>query len=384
MNIHEYQAKELFKKYGIKISAYSVVSSLDEGLKAYDSMGLKECVLKIQVHAGGRGKGGGVKFCKNREEVKTHLEKLIGMKFQNNQTGPEPITVNKVMIAEPVDIAKEYYFGAIIDRQRGESIFIASAEGGMEIEEIAHKSPEKIKKLPISQKGEIQHIEQLDSLFAENLRPQARDMAQKLAKLFVEKDATLLEINPLVISKMGELIALDAKLAIDDNALFRQKELKECYDPSQLPKGEVEANKHDLQYIELTGNIGCMVNGAGLAMATMDIIDYSGGKPANFLDVGGGASKEKVSEAFKIILSDPNVKAILVNIFGGIMRCDVLAEGIVEAAREQKLKVPLIVRLEGTNVDLGKEVLRKSGLAILAADSLDDAATKAVQSIGGK
>ncbi len=379
MNIHEYQAKEILKEYGIPIPEYWVVGSVVE----VEKLNLTEGVVKIQVHAGGRGKAGGVKFGKSKQEILDHAKKLIGMKLVNNQTGPEGVIAHKVLITKPVDIKKEYYLGAVIDREKARAVLIASPEGGVEIEEVAEKHPEKILTLPIGLDGSVKpyHLLRLANFMGwrGETAKMGMDIAQGVARAFMEKDASLLEINPLVIDENQKLWALDAKLSIDDNALFRQKEIAEFYDPSQHTKSEVAAKEFDLAYIALDGNIGCMVNGAGLAMSTMDIIHYYGGKPANFLDVGGGASAEKVAEGFKIILSDPKVKAILVNIFGGIMNCATMAEGIIAAEKELKVKVPLVVRLEGTNVEQGKKLLKDSGLAITTADSLAEAAQKSVE-----
>ncbi len=382
MNIHEYQAKEVLKKYGIPIPDFGVASNEKEVEGVIDTLGLTEGIVKIQVHAGGRGKAGGVKFAKSVDEMKSVAKALIGMKMVNNQTGPQGVVAHKVMISRPADIKKEYYIGAIIDREHAKPVLIASPEGGMEIEEIAEKTPEKILTIPIELDGSVKpfHLIRLTNFMGwkKDLAKMGRKVAQGLAKAFIETDASLLEINPLIVTPEQEIYALDAKLSVDENALFRQTEIATFYDPSQQSESEVTAKQFDLAYIALDGNIGCMVNGAGLAMSTMDIIHFYGGEPANFLDVGGGASKEKVAEGFKIILSDPNVKAILVNIFGGIMNCAVLAEGIIEAARSFSIKVPLVVRMEGTNVDQGKQLLKESGLAITTADSLADAAQKAV------
>lgn len=382
MNIHEYQAKEILMRYGIPIPDFGVASNQEEVQEVIDTLNLKEGIVKIQVHAGGRGKAGGVKFAKSPEEIKQVASKLIGMKLVNIQTGPDGVIAHQVMISRPADIEKEYYIGAIIDRERARPVLIASPEGGVEIEEIAAKTPEKILTVPIGLDGSLKSYHALRlTNFMGWKKEQAKlgkKIASGLAKAFIETDASLLEINPLVTTPSGEILALDAKLSVDDNALFRQREIAEMYDPTQSSPSEVAAKEFDLAYIALDGNIGCMVNGAGLAMATMDIIHFYGGHPANFLDVGGGASKEKVAEGFRIILADPKVKAILVNIFGGIMDCDVLAEGIIHAAHDFSIDVPLIVRMEGTNVEKGKQRLKESGLAITTADSLEDAAKKAV------
>lgn len=383
MNTHEYQAKEILMRYGIPIPDFGVASNEREVQAVIDALQLKEAVIKIQVHAGGRGKGGGVKFAKNPKEIKALASELIGMKLVNNQTGPQGVISHQVLISRPADIEKEYYLGAIIDREHARPVLIASPEGGADIEEIAAKSHEKILTLPIELDGSLKpyHALRLTNFMGwkGDLAKMGRKIAQGLAKAFTETDASLLEINPLITTKSGEFYAIDAKLSVDDNALFRQQLIASFYDPTQQSKSEVAAKQFDLAYIALDGNIGCMVNGAGLAMATMDIIHYYGGHPANFLDVGGGASKEKVAEGFKIILSDPKVRAILVNIFGGIMDCAVLAEGIIAAARDFAIKVPLVVRMEGTNVDQGRKLLRDSGLSITTATGLADAAEKVVK-----
>ena len=384
MNIHEYQAKEILRSYGVTIPPFGVASNALEVEALIEKMNLKEAVLKIQVHAGGRGKAGGVRFAKNPEEIRSLAKHLIGMKMVNNQTGSEGVVAKKILISAPLSIQKEYYLGAAIDRELGLPVLIASKEGGMDIEEVAEKFPEKILKLPIELSGEVRSFRLVRLMnFMEWKGERAKEgmkMARALAKAFIATDASILEINPLVEAE-GQLWALDAKLSVDENALFRQSEIAACYDPSQQSKTEVEAKEFDLAYVAMDGNIGCMVNGAGLAMATMDLIYCYGGKPANFLDVGGGASKEKVAAGFRIILEDPQVQAILVNIFGGIMDCAVLAEGIIAAAREFSIRVPLIVRMEGTNVEEGKRLLKESTLAIVSADSLSEAAEKAVATL---
>lgn len=389
MDTHEYQAKEILKKYGMPIPEFGVAASPAEAKQVVQELGLNEAVVKIQVHAGGRGKAGGVKFAKSKDEIVETAKKLIGMKMVNNQTGPQGIIAHKVLITEPVDIAKEYYLGAIIDRDHAMPILIASPEGGMEIEVVAEKTPEKILKLPIGLDGSVRpyHLLRLANFMGWKgaTAKQGMKVAASLAKAFIETDSSLLEINPLVETDKGDIWAIDAKLSVDDNALFRQKEIAAFYDSSQVSPNEVAAKEHDLAYISLSGNIGCMVNGAGLAMSTMDIIQHYGGMPANFLDVGGGASKEKVTEGFKIILADENVKAILVNIFGGIMNCATIAEGVIAASKELSIKIPLVVRLEGTNVEEGRRLLQESGLKIISADGMADAAEKAVNAIkGGK
>src|SRR5690242_8553340 len=386
MDIHEYQAKKILQDYDIPIPAFEVAGNAAEIEHAIKHLHLKSAVIKIQVHAGGRGKGGGVKFAKTPEDILRTGKQLIGMKLVNNQTGPEGVIAHKVLIAKPLDIKKEYYLGAIIDRERGEPILIASPEGGMEIEEVAAHHPDKILKIPIELDGKVRPYRMVRLTkfmgWSDTQAKEGARIAAGVARAFIETDAALLEINPLVEDEEGKLWALDAKLSIDDNALFRQHRIASFYDPTQVSHNEVEAKKHDLAYIALDGNIGCMVNGAGLAMATMDIIQHYGGKPANFLDVGGGASTEKVAAGFKIILSDPKVKAILVNIFGGIMSCSTLAEGIIAAVKEiGDMRVPLVVRMEGTNVDEGKALLHKSHLPIITADGLTQAAEKVVASI---
>ncbi|MDN3507404.1 MAG: ADP-forming succinate--CoA ligase subunit beta [Simkaniaceae bacterium] len=387
MNVHEYQAKEILTKYGIPIPPFGIAQSVDEAKKIIEDLKLQTGVVKIQVHAGGRGKAGGVKLGKSPDELIVHAKELIGMKMVNNQTGPEGVIAHKVMITPAVEIKKEYYIGAIVDRENRRAVLIASPEGGMEIEEIAEKTPEKILKLPIPIDGNLRryHLVNLANFMGWKGESAKQGMAigKGLAKAFIETDASLLEINPLIIDEKDNLWAIDAKLGVDDNALFRQKEISEMYDASQVSDNEAMAAKYDLVYITLQGNIGCMVNGAGLAMATMDTIHYYGGKPANFLDVGGSATKEKVTAGFKIILSDPHVKAILVNIFGGIMSCSTIAEGVVAAVKELEMTVPLIVRLEGTNVEEGKKILSESNINVIAADSLADAAKKGVECLDG-
>ena len=383
MNLHEYQAKELLQIYGIPVPPFRVASKHQDVEKIIRDLHLKQAVIKIQVHAGGRGKAGGVKFAKSREEILSVAEQLIGMKMVNNQTGSEGVIAHQILIAPAIDIEKEYYLGAIVDRNEAEAVLIASPEGGMEIEEIASKHPDKILTIPIGIQGDVKpyHLLRLAKFMGweKQTLEEGMKIAAALGKLFIDKDASLLEINPLVKSKEGKLWALDAKLSIDDNALFRQPDIVAYDDPSQHSPNEVEAKKYDLAYIALEGNIGCMVNGAGLAMATMDLIKYAGGKPANFLDVGGSATAEKIAAGFKILVSDPHVKAILVNIFGGIMSCATIAEGILTALQEHPMKIPLVVRMEGTHVDEGKKMLEKSGLKILTADRLENAAALVVK-----
>ncbi len=385
MNTHEYQAKEILKKYHVPVPKFGVAKSVEEAKAILQELQLEKAVIKIQVHAGGRGKAGGVKLAKNKEEILQATKALLGMKMVNNQTGPGGVIAHQVLISETVDIDKEYYLGAIIDREKARAVLIASYEGGMDIEEIASKYPEKILTLPILQSGAMRnyHLLRLANFMGWKGETAKEGMrcAAGLAKAFMACDGSLMEINPLVETKEGKIWAVDAKLSIDDNALCRHKDFVAMYDETQVSKYEAEAAKYNIAYISLEGNIGCMVNGAGLAMATMDTIHYYGGKPANFLDVGGSATKEVVKEGFKIILSDPSVKAILVNIFGGIMDCAVIAEGVIAAVKELSMKVPLVVRLEGTNVENGKRILKESKLDIISADGMDDAAKKAVASI---
>jgi len=383
MNLHEYQAKKILKKYGIPIPEFGVASTAEEARRFADEHHLTQAVLKIQVHAGGRGKAGGVKFAKTKDEISQVAKALIGMKMVNEQTGPEGVVARQILISKPIDIAKEFYIGAVIDRDRATPLLIASPEGGMEIEEIAHKWPEKILKMPFSFDGKLRPYQLLRLTkfmgWSGDLAKKGAHIAQGIAKCFIETDASMLEINPLVQTPQNEIVALDAKLSIDDNALFRQSEILSFYDATQVSPQEAAAKEFDLAYIAMNGTIGCMVNGAGLAMATMDIIQLYGGSPANFLDVGGGASKEKVAEGFRIILSDPKVKAILVNIFGGIMNCATLAEGVIKACQEQQIQIPIVVRMEGTNVEEGKRLFKESHLKITTAEDLKQAAELAVK-----
>jgi succinyl-CoA synthetase beta subunit len=381
MNIHEYQGKALLKKYGVAVPNGEVAFTVEDAVAAAEKLGGK-AVVKAQIHAGGRGKAGGVKLGKSLEEVRTYAEQILGMTLVTHQTGPEGKVVNRLLIEELSDIQKEYYIGLVVDRATNSVVMMASEEGGTEIEEVAEHSPEKIIKEAIDPAVGLLPFQARRLAFAINIPKELVNQAVKfmtaLYAAFVDNDCSIAEINPLVVTGDGKVIALDAKLNFDSNALFRHKDILELRDLEEEDPKEIEASKFDLTYIALDGNIGCMVNGAGLAMATMDTIQHFGGTPANFLDVGGGATTEKVTAAFKIILSDANVKGILVNIFGGIMKCDTIAEGVVTAAREVGLDKPLVVRLEGTNVDLGKKILNESGLNIVAADSLADAATKIV------
>ncbi len=385
MKIHEYQAKEVLKKFGVKTLRSVPCFSVSEAVAAGKSLGGKVWVVKAQIHAGGRGKGGGVKVAKSPDELKAFASSILGMQLVTPQTGPEGQKVRRLLIEEGADITKEYYVAMVTDRVSQRVVLMASSEGGMDIEEVAHKTPEKIHKVVIDPATgltaeEAEDIGRKIGIPAGSMG-QARDLLKSLYKAFDETDASLAEINPLILTGDGSIIALDAKINFDENALFRHPEIVALRDLDEENPAEIEASKFGLSYIELDGNIGCLVNGAGLAMATMDICKLYGGSPANFLDVGGGASTEKVTEAFKIMLKNPSLKAILVNIFGGIMKCDVIAQGVVEAARQVKLTVPLVVRLEGTNVELGKKILAESGLPILSANNMADAAQKAVDAV---
>jgi succinyl-CoA synthetase beta subunit len=385
MNIHEYQAKQVLGSFGVPVPRGFVAFSADEAVAAAEKLGGPVWVVKAQIHAGGRGKGGGVKVVSSIDEVRAEATRMLGMTLVTHQTGPEGKEVGRVYIEEGSDIARELYLSALVDRATSRISFIASTEGGMDIEEVAEKTPEKIFTNSVDPASGISGHHGRQIAFALGLEgeqvKQANALIGNLYKAFVEKDMSLLEINPLVVTGAGDLICLDAKMNFDSNALYRQKDIVELRDLAEEDPAEIEASKYDLSYIKLDGKIGCMVNGAGLAMATMDIIKLYGSEPANFLDVGGGATREKVTEAFKIILSDTNVEGILVNIFGGIMRCDIIAEGVVAAAKELSLDVPLVVRLEGTNVDEGKEIMANSGLPIIAADDLNDAAEKIVAAV---
>ena len=385
MNIHEHQAKELLKEFGAPVSKGVVIYNLNEIDKKIKELKSKSFVLKAQIHAGGRGKAGGVKLVKDISELKKEAEILFGKKLVTPQTGPNGKEVKRLYIEEASEISNEYYLSCLIDRQTSKIAFISSKEGGMDIEEVASKNPEKIITTKVELSKEIKSID-IEKIiepfkFSKSQMTEAFNLIKSIYKTLIEKDANLIEINPLIITKSGKIVCLDAKINFDDNALFRRPEILKLRDLNEEDPKEIEASKHDLAYIKLDGSIGCMVNGAGLAMATMDIIKLYGESPANFLDVGGGASKEKVSAAFKLILSDKNVKGILINIFGGIMRCDVLAQGVVEAAKETKLNVPLVVRLAGTNYKEGKSILDESGLKILSASDLNDAAKKIVSAI---
>jgi succinyl-CoA synthetase beta subunit len=397
MNIHEYQAKALLREFGVPVAKGVPAFSPDEAVSAAQSLPGPVWVVKAQIHAGGRGKGkfkepaagekGGVRLARSVEEVGQFAKEMLGNTLVTVQTGPAGKPVKRLYIEDGSAIKRELYLSALIDRASSRLAFICSTEGGMDIEEVAHKTPEKIVTLSIDPASGYSDFHGRKIAFALGLEgdqvKQCVKLIRNLARAFVEKDMALLEINPLIVTDKGDLICLDAKVNFDGNALFRHKDVVALRDLDEEDPAEIEASKHDLSYVKLDGNIGCLVNGAGLAMATMDIIKLYGEEPANFLDVGGGATKERVTEAFKIILRDPNVKGILVNIFGGIMRCDIIAEGIIAAVREMNLAVPLVVRLEGTNVELGKKILNDSGLAVIAADNLADAAQKIVAQVRG-
>tara|TARA_B100001971_G_scaffold183947_1_gene182272 strand:+ start:147 stop:1307 length:1161 start_codon:yes stop_codon:yes gene_type:complete len=385
MNIHEHQAKEIFKKFGINVPNGIVVFSLEEIDQKFKILKTNKIVLKAQIHAGGRGKAGGIKIVNNINELKKQAKSLFGKKLVTHQTGPQGKEVKRLYLEETCDIAKEFYLSCLIDRSSSKIAFISSTEGGVNIEDVAKNNPDKIitVKLNLSSSVNDEDIKKIIQPFglSEKSKKQAFHLIQSIYKVLIEKDASLIEVNPLILTKDEELLCLDAKISFDDNAIYRHPDILSLKDLNEVDPIEAEASKHELAYIKLDGKIGCMVNGAGLAMATMDIIKLYGSEPANFLDVGGGASKEKVSAAFKIILSDKNVKGILINIFGGIMRCDVLASGMIEAVKETNLSVPLVVRLAGTNVELGKEILKKSKLKIISANNLADAAKKIVEAI---
>ncbi|WP_066289094.1 ADP-forming succinate--CoA ligase subunit beta [Bacillus sp. FJAT-29937] len=386
MNIHEYQGKEVLRQYGVSVPNGIVAFTVEEAVEAAKKLGTEVCVVKAQIHAGGRGKAGGVKVAKNLDEVRTYANEILGKTLVTHQTGPEGKEVKRLLIEEGCDIKKEYYIGLVLDRATSRVVLMASEEGGTEIEEVAEKTPEKIFKEEVDPVIGLTAFQARRIAFNINIPKELVNQAVKfmlgLYAAYIEKDCSIAEINPLVVTGDGKVMALDAKLNFDSNAIYRQKDILEYRDLDEEDPKEIEASKYDLSYISLDGNIGCMVNGAGLAMATMDIIKHYGGDPANFLDVGGGATAEKVTEAFKIILSDNNVKGIFVNIFGGIMKCDVIATGVVEAAKQVGLKVPLVVRLEGTNVDLGKKILAESDIDIVAADSMADGAQKIVSLVG--
>ncbi|WP_347554839.1 ADP-forming succinate--CoA ligase subunit beta [Robbsia sp. KACC 23696] len=387
MKIHEYQGKDILRKFGVAVPRGEAVFSVDEAVKAAEKLGGPVWVVKAQIHAGGRGKGGGVKVAKSLDQVREYAGQILGMQLVTHQTSPEGQKVRRLLIEEGADIKKELYVSLIVDRVSQRVVFMASSEGGMDIEEVAEKSPDLIHQIAVDPKTGLTDAE-ADALASKIGVPQgslsqSRVILHGLYKAFVETDASLAEINPLVITGSGDVIALDAKFNFDSNALYRHPEIVAYRDLDEEDAAEIEASKFDLAYISLDGNIGCLVNGAGLAMATMDTIKLFGGEPANFLDVGGGATTEKVTEAFKIMLKNPNLKAILVNIFGGIMRCDVIAEGVITASKAVSLKVPLVVRMKGTNEQLGKQLLADSGLPIISADSMEEAAQKVVEAAKG-
>ncbi len=386
MNIHEHQAKKILRDFGAPVSNGIVIMSVDEIQEKISGLTGKKFVLKAQIHAGGRGKAGGVKIIKDIQELKIAAKEMMGKILVTHQTGPQGKEVKRLYVEEASEIEKEFYLSCIIDRESSKIAFISSTQGGMDIEKVAIETPEKIKTIKIDLKNEGPNDDEIEKIissfnFNSNQKKDSVSLIKSLYKIIVEKDATLIEINPLIITKTGKIICLDAKMNFDENSIFRRPEILALRDLNEEDPAEIEASKHDLAYIKLNGSIGCMVNGAGLAMATMDIIKLFGKEPANFLDVGGGASKEKVTAAFKLILADKNVKGILINIFGGIMRCDVLAQGVVEAAKQVNLSVPLVVRLAGTNFKEGKEILEKSNLKILSASDLNDAAKKIVEAI---
>jgi len=383
MNIHEYQAKEILKKFGATVPNGTAIFSLDEIDNKLKNFKMNQLVLKAQIHAGGRGKAGGIKIVNNIDELKKEAKNLFGKTLVTHQTGPQGKKVKRLYVEESCNVEKEFYLSCLVDRSSSKIAFISSSEGGMDIEKIAKENSKKIVtvRVGLTKTIDAKDIDKIIQPFnlSKKVKTKASDLIKVIYKILTEKDASLIEINPLVLTKNEELICLDAKINFDDNALYRHDDILSLKDPNEIDPIELEADKHNLSYIKLDGKIGCMVNGAGLAMATLDIIKLYGSEPANFLDVGGGASKEKVSAAFKIILSDKNVKGILINIFGGIMRCDVLARGVVEAAKEINLSVPLVVRLAGTNVKLGKEILEKSNLKIISANNLSDAAKKIIE-----
>lgn len=385
MNIHEYQAKQLFKQYGVRVPNGKPAFTVDEAVAAAEELGGSLWVVKAQIHAGGRGKAGGVKLARSIEEVREISTELLGKTLVTIQTGPEGQVIRRLYVEEGASIARELYLAFVVDREAGQVVIMASTEGGMDIEEVAEATPEKITYTSCHPVTGLADFQARQIAFSLGLEGKSVNLAVRLLKglyqAFVEKDMSMLEVNPLIVNTDGELIALDGKVNFDSNGLFRHKDILELRDTDEEDPTEIEASKHDLAFIKLDGSIGCMVNGAGLAMATMDIIEHFGSSPANFLDVGGGATTEKVTAAFRIITGDPNVKGIFVNIFGGIMKCDVIAEGIVEAVKQVGLKVPLVVRLEGTNVDLGKKILSESGLNVIAADGMADGAKKIIAAI---
>jgi succinyl-CoA synthetase beta subunit len=387
MNIHEYQAKEILKRYGVPVPVGRVASTLPEVKAAAAELGAR-CVVKAQIHAGGRGKAGGVKLASSPEDAVEKASEILGKNLVTHQTGPEGRRVSRVLVEQGVNIERELYLGMVLDRAQSRVTMICSSEGGVEIEEVAAKQPGKILKEAIDPAVGLQPFQCRRLAFALGVPPEIMGkmvaMMQALYRAFDDCDCSIAEINPLILTKEGQVMALDAKMSFDSNALFRQKDILALRDLNEEDPREIEASKYELSYISLDGNIGCMVNGAGLAMATMDIIKLCGGEPANFLDVGGGADRGRVAQAFKIILSDARVRGVLINIFGGIMRCDVLAQGVVDAARELSIKVPLVVRMQGTNVELGRKILADSGLPIISAETMAEAAEKIVQAVKGK
>ena len=386
MNIHEFQAKQVLGRFGAPVPKGHPASTPEEAAKAFESLGQPRAVIKAQIHAGGRGKAGGVKLISSAAEARDFATRILGKPLVTHQTGPQGRVVRRIYVEQASEVARELYLGLVVDRKAESVAIIASTEGGMEIEEVAAKTPERILTEPIDPVIGLGGFQARKIAFALGLRDkqvgQFGALLAALYRAFIETDASLIEINPLVVTKEGSVICLDAKMSFDDNGLFRHPEIRELRDPNEEDPAETEASKFDLSYVHLDGNIGCMVNGAGLAMATMDIVKYYGAEPANFLDVGGGANSQKVAAAFRILLADDRVKAVLVNIFGGIMLCDVLAQGVVDAAREVKLNIPLVVRMEGTNVDKGKQILKDSGIKVIAANDMADAARRVVEAIG--
>ena len=385
MNIHEFQAKQILGRFGAPVPKGNSATSAEEAAKAFDALGLPKAIVKVQIHAGGRGKAGGVKLVSSAGEARDFAAKWLGNKIVTHQTGPDGRVVRKIYVEQASEVARELYLGLVVDRKAEAVSIIASTEGGMEIEEVAAKTPDRIITEPVDPLIGLSGFQARKIAFALGLRDkqvgQFGTLLAALYRAFNETDASLIEINPLVVTKDGSVICLDAKMSFDDNGLFRHPEIRDMSDANEEDPAETEASKFDLSYVHLDGNIGCMVNGAGLAMATMDIVKYYGAEPANFLDVGGGANAQKVAAAFRILLADDRVKAVLINIFGGIMQCDVLAQGVVDAAREVKLSIPLVVRMEGTNVEKGKQILKDSGIAVISASDMSDAARRAVAAI---
>src|SRR5579863_5123306 len=385
MNIHEFQAKQVLGRFGVPVPKGQSAATPDEAAKAFEALGQPKAVIKVQIHAGGRGKAGGVKLVSSAQEARDFAAKLLGKPLVTHQTGPEGRVVRRVYVEQASEVARELYLGMVVDRKAERVAVIASTEGGMEIEEVAARTPDRILTEPIDPVIGLAGFQARKIAFALGLKDkqvgQFSALIAALYRAFIETDASLIEINPLVVTKDGNVICLDAKMSFDDNGLFRHPDIRELRDSNEEDPAETEASKFDLSYVHLDGNIGCMVNGAGLAMATMDIVKYYGAEPANFLDVGGGANSQKVAAAFRILLADKRVRGVLINIFGGIMRCDVLAEGVVEAAKQVNLKVPLVVRMEGTNVDQGKKILADSGIKVITANDMADAAHRIVQAI---